>query len=53
MARPAIHPGEILSEELAELQMSAAELGRTLHVPTNRITQILAGKRSVTADTAL
>ncbi len=53
MARPAIHPGEILTEELAALQMSAAELGRELHVPTNRITQILGGKRGVTADTAL
>ncbi|MGH2615634.1 MAG: HigA family addiction module antitoxin [Thermomicrobiales bacterium] len=53
MARPPIHPGEVLSDELTELQMSAAELGRELHVPTNRITQILAGKRAVTADTAL
>ena len=53
MARPPIHPGEILADELAELELSAAELGRELHVPTNRITQILAGKRAVTADTAL
>lgn len=53
MARPAIHPGEILADELEELNMSAAELARILHVPTNRITQILAGKRSITADTAL
>jgi antitoxin HigA-1 len=53
MARPAIHPGEILADELEELNMSAAELARTLHVPTNRITQILAGKRAITADTAL
>jgi len=53
MARPAIHPGEILADELAELNMSAAELARTLHVPTNRITQIMAGKRAITADTAL
>lgn len=53
MARPPIHPGEILSEELDELQLSAAELGRELHVPTNRITQILSGKRAITADTAL
>ncbi len=52
MARPPIHPGEVLSDELEELQLSAAELGRELHVPTNRITQILAGKRAVTADTA-
>jgi antitoxin HigA-1 len=53
MARPAIHPGAILAEELAELGMSANELARILHVPTNRITQILNGKRGITADTAL
>lgn len=53
MTPPAIHPGEILADELEELDMSAAELGRILHVPTNRITQILAGRRAITADTAL
>ena len=53
MARPPIHPGEILADELSELNMSAAALARELHVPTNRITQILAGERAVTADTAL
>jgi antitoxin HigA-1 len=53
MAGPSIHPGEILADELEELQMSASQLARTLHVPTNRITQILSGKRAVTADTAL
>jgi addiction module HigA family antidote len=53
MARPAIHPGEILADELAELNLSAAEVARILHVPTNRITQILAGQRGITADTAL
>lgn len=53
MARPPIHPGEILADELQELNISAAQLARTLHVPTNRITQILAGKRAITADTAL
>jgi len=53
MARPPIHPGEILADELAELQMSAAQLSRELHVPTNRITQILNGRRALTADTAL
>jgi addiction module HigA family antidote len=50
---PPIHPGEILADELAELQISAAALGRELHVPANRITQILSGKRAVTANTAL
>jgi addiction module HigA family antidote len=51
--RRPIHPGEFLGDELEELGMSAAELARRLHVPANRISQILAGKRDVTADTAL
>jgi len=49
----AIHPGEHLFEELRELNMSAAELARRLKVPTNRITEILNGRRSITGDTAL
>ena len=53
MALPAIHPGEHLAEELVALDMSAAELARQLKVPTNRITEILNGQRSVTGDTAL
>ena len=53
MARVPIHPGEILAEELAELGMSAAQLARAIHVPPNRTSQILAGKRSISADTAL
>lgn len=53
MGRRAIHPGEHLAEQLAELAMSAAELARKLDVPTNRITAILKGQRTVTGDTAL
>ena len=53
MARSAIHPGEHLAEQLTELGMSAAELGRQLKVPTNRITGILNGQRAVTGDSAL
>ena len=53
MARTPIHPGEILADELTELGISAAELARQINVPPNRISQILSGKRSVTADTAL
>ena len=49
----AIHPGEHLAEELDALDMSAAELARKLRVPTNRVTQILNGTRSITGDTAL
>ena len=53
MARTAIHPGEHLAEQLKELGMSAAELGRRVKVPTNRITGILNGQRAVTGDSAL
>jgi addiction module HigA family antidote len=53
MAITAIHPGEHLAEELKELGMSAAALARQLDVPTNRITGILNGQRSITGDTAL
>jgi addiction module HigA family antidote len=53
MSVTAIHPGEHLAEELEALQMSAAELARKLDVPTNRVTQILNGTRSITGDTAL
>ncbi len=53
MARTPIHPGEILAESIAEMDMSAAEFARHLGVPPNRVSQILAGKRNITADTAL
>lgn len=53
MALTAIHPGEHLAEELEALDMSAAGLARKLGVPTNRVTQILNGTRSITGDTAL
>jgi addiction module HigA family antidote len=48
-----IHPGEILADELAELDKSPAALARELHIPANRISQLVAGKRAMTADTAL
>jgi antitoxin HigA-1 len=53
MAVTAIHPGEHLAEELETLDMSAAELARKIDVPTNRVSQILNGDRSITGDTAL
>jgi addiction module HigA family antidote len=53
VAREPIHPGEFLQDELTELGMSAAELARMIHVPPNRISQILAGRRNISADTAL
>lgn len=51
--RAPIHPGEILAEELAEIDMTAVELARRIDVPDNRIYQIIHGKRTITADTAL
>lgn len=48
-----IHPGEILREEMDELDLSANALAKELKVPTNRITAILNEQRSITGDTAL
>lgn len=48
-----IHPGTVLKDELDELQVRPVELARDLHVPPNRLYQIIAGKRGMTADTAL
>ncbi len=53
MSRPAIHPGEILADELQELGVSPTELARQINVPANRISQIINGKRAITGDTAL
>jgi antitoxin HigA-1 len=51
--RPAIHPGEILAEELEEIAVTPTELARQVRVPANRISQIIQGKRAITGDTAL
>ncbi len=49
-----VHPGEVLLEEfLKPLDLSANKLAGVLNVPTNRITEIVAEQRGVTADTAL
>lgn len=50
---PAIHPGEILAEELAEIGVSIATLSRALDLPRSRLADVVARRRSVTADTAL
>ena len=51
---PPIHPGEILSEEfLKPLGMSMNKLADELHVPANRITQTVEGRRSITGETEL
>ena len=53
LARTPIHPGEILADELEEIGITAKKLADLLEVPPNRLYQLLAGKRNVTADTAL
>jgi addiction module HigA family antidote len=53
MARTPIHPGEILADELEETGLSAKKLADVIDVPPNRLYQLIAGKRSMTADTAL
>jgi addiction module HigA family antidote len=49
----AVHPGGILKDELDELGVTPTEFARQIDVPPNRISQIIAGKRAVTGDTAL
>ena len=53
MLKRAVHPGEILRDELEERGVSPASFARQIDVPANRISQILAGKRTVTGDSAL
>lgn len=53
MPRAAFHPGEILADELTELNITPTELSRQIAVPPNRISQIIQGKRAITGDTAL
>ena len=48
-----IHPGEILADELEFIGIIAGELAKRIHVPKNRIYQIVNGDRNVIADTAL
>lgn len=51
---PPIHPGEILLEEYLELLgISQYRLAKEISVPPRRINEIVHGKRSITADTAL
>ena len=48
-----VHPGELLRVELAGIGVSMNELARALRVPMNRISAIVNGKRSISADTAM
>jgi addiction module HigA family antidote len=48
-----IHPGEILRDEMQELDITINGMARALRVPVSRIDEIVKGKRSITAETAL
>src|SRR5436305_12833402 len=50
---PPVHPGELLKDELDEINVSLNELARALRVPMNRISAIVNGKRAITVDTAM
>lgn len=51
---PPIHPGEILKEEFIEpLGITSYRVAKDTHTPPTRISEIIKGKRSITADTAL
>jgi addiction module HigA family antidote len=51
---PNIHPGEVLLEEfLKPMDISAYRLSKEIGIPQTRISQIIKGKRRITADTAL
>jgi addiction module HigA family antidote len=52
--RPPTHPGEILMEEfLKPMGMTQRELANAIHVPYQRVNEIINGRRGVTASTAL
>jgi addiction module HigA family antidote len=51
---PPVHPGEVLHEDLMKpLGLSINKLARELRVPVNRMSEIVNGRRGITADTAL
>jgi antitoxin HigA-1 len=50
---PVSHPGRLLKHELAARRLSANRLSLDIGVPSGRITDILNGRRSITADTAV
>ena len=51
---PNIHPGEVLQEEfLIPLELSAYRLSKEIGIPQTRVSEIIKGRRRITADTAL
>ena len=53
MLNRAVHPGEVLKDELEEMGVAPTEFAHQINVPPNRVGQTIAGEQSVTKDTAL
>jgi len=53
MTLPAIHPGYQVEIELEALDLSATQAAKLLGIPQNRLTEIIRGRRGITADTAI
>lgn|SRR5690348_4353152 len=51
--REPVHPGRVLKLELQEAALSANAAALALRIPANRLTEIINGKRSISADTAI
>ena len=50
---PVVHPGRFLRREIAARKLSANRLSQDIGVPSGRVTDILNGRRAITADTAV
>jgi antitoxin HigA-1 len=50
---PIVHPGRLLKREMAARKLSANRLSLDIGVPSGRVTDILNGRRAITADTAV
>lgn len=48
-----VHPGRILAREMAERKLTANALALKLRVPANRISEVVAGRRGISPETAL
>ncbi len=53
MSKLPIHPGEQIALDLEDVGLSANQLAKTLNIPQNRLSEIIRGRRGISADTAL
>ncbi|MEJ7837176.1 MAG: HigA family addiction module antitoxin [Thermomicrobiales bacterium] len=53
MSKLPIHPGIQITMDLEDVGLSANQLAKALHIPQNRLSEIIRGRRGISADTAL